>query len=179
MGYTESVDKGVTTYAAQIAGRWAKVIPNHAGAAQPGFVQAQTTPTLAFIANQIKFKEDTEILLQNDDAFHYLTLTGISYNDATNKGSFSFIDPLGGKPGMAMILGLGGDDFIQTNYQLAGGNSEIVGVVAESPIPEPSAALVLLAGISGLMGIRRWSGARKHSAVATGRLRPTGPAAAP
>lgn len=143
--YIESVDPGVTRYEAQILGRWERVIPNHPDAAKPGYVQDRTNPTLAFIARQLRAKEDVEVLLEgNDSVSHYLTLTGISYDDTNNMGTLSYVDPAGGGRAMSNILGLDAQMLIETNYQLGGANSDIVGVVAESPIPEP-AGLGLLA----------------------------------
>jgi hypothetical protein len=90
-------------------------------------------------------------LLDNDKGqLHYLTLTGINYNDVTNMGTFYYVDPLGGVRGNNKILGLGGDTFIQTDYKLAGINSDIAGVVAESPIPEPGTWLLLGVGMAFL-----------------------------
>jgi hypothetical protein len=151
MDYIEAQDKSVTIYAAQIPGMWANVIPKHLDAPKPAYVQQNTIPTLSFIAAQLGAKEDVEILLDNDKGqLHYLTLTGLDYNDATNMGTFNYVDPLGGGRSQAKILGLGGDKFIQTDYKLAGINSDIAGVVAESPIPEPGTWLLLGVGMAFL-----------------------------
>jgi hypothetical protein len=151
MDYIEAQDPGVTTYAAQTPAKWANVIPKHPGTPKPGYVQDDTIPTLSFIAAQLKAKEDVEVLLDNDKGqLHYLTLTGINYDDVTNVGTFYYVDPLGGGRNNSKILGLGGDKFIQTDYKLAGINSDIAGVVAESPVPEPGTWLLLGVGMAFL-----------------------------
>ena len=150
-GIVGAGDPGVTTYAAQIAARWAKVIPNHPDAKKPAWVQDRTIPTLGFIAAQLKAKEDVELLMDNNDGqLDYLTMTGISYDDTTNMGTFYYIDPTGARRGENKILGLAGDKSIETDYQLQGMNTEIVGVVSESPVPEPGTWLLLGAGLAFL-----------------------------
>ena len=165
MDYIEAQDPGATTYAAQTPATWANVIPKHPGAPKPGYVQDKTIPTLGFIAAQLKAQEDVEILLDNDKGtLHYLTLTGINYDDVTNMGTFYYVDPLGGGRNNSKILGIGGDMFIQTDYKLAGINSDIAGVVAESPIPEPGTWLLLGVGMAFLGPLLR---GRRASALRT------------
>jgi hypothetical protein len=73
---------------------------------------------------------------------------------------------------MTDILGLGEDKFI---YQLAGGNSKVVGVVAASPTPAPAAGLMVLSAIVGPVGIlrlvQRIAAGRVRGALPSKRLR--------
>jgi hypothetical protein len=132
-------------------------------------VQDNTKPILAFIAAELKKGEDIEIGVGNDFAGHFLTVTGISFDDTTNMGTISFIDPIsrgeGGhrRPGEPAaggarltrdILGLRGG-FIDTNYQINGRNVVIFAAVSESAVPEPSTITILLAGIGVLICISR------------------------
>lgn len=158
--YLESKDRGATVYAAQMNFAW-RTDPaggTHPGTAKPAFVQDNTVPTLAFLSTELKAKEDVEAFLfssGNGKEFnHYITLTGLSYDDTTNKGTMSFVDPLGGTRGTANLTGLIGG-FIQTDYSLGGFNAEIVHAVAESPIPEPATWFLLLSGLAGLTLRRR------------------------
>jgi hypothetical protein len=145
--YIESQDKGVTQYAAQISNTWST-------GAKPDFVTDKTPPTLAFLAQQLQAGEDVEVSLATPRLGHFLTLTGISYDDVTNKGQLSFVDPDGGGRGTAMILGLR-NGVIRTDYLLGGVTADIVNAVAESPVPEPSTWLLLASGLGTLARWRR------------------------
>jgi hypothetical protein len=131
-------------------------------------VQDRTIPTLAFLAEEIRRGEDVEVFMFNDNGGcggandptcnHYITLTGITYDDANNMGSFSFVDPLGGVRGTRNITGLDGG-FIETSYPLGtSANTLIVHAVSESPIPEPSTLLLIGTGLVGLAFWRRRQG---------------------
>jgi hypothetical protein len=153
--YIESKVPGKTKYGAQIALKWrvnADDFPagnpgSHLGTPKPDFVQDMRAATLAFLAGEIARGEDVEVFVAwGTNNAHYLTLTGISYNDQTNMGTLNFIDPAGGLPGMANILGLNANGVIQTSY--AGGSS-LFHAVSEST-PEASTVLGLLA--LGLLG---------------------------
>ncbi|HEY3197628.1 MAG TPA: PEP-CTERM sorting domain-containing protein [Nitrospirales bacterium] len=166
--YLESKDPGKTVFNAQINFAW-RTNPaggTHPGTAKPAFVQDNTIPTLAFIANELSRGEDVEVFMFNSNGGcngpaaadqscnHYITLTGITYNDANNTGTFSFVDPLGGGRDTKNITGLTGG-FIQTDYKLGGVNTLIVHAVSESPIPEPSTVLLLGAGLAALAFTKR------------------------
>ena len=165
--YIESKVPGRTKYGAQISIKWRttaaefpqpqppEVPGTHLGTGKPDFVQDMMPATLAYLASEIKKGEDVELFVGNGTA-HYLTLTGITFDDQTNMGMFSFIDPLNqtrGTSGMATIstaniLGLDANGVIETDYS---GGSFLYHAVSESPIiPEPSSVLGLLAfGILG------------------------------
>jgi hypothetical protein len=161
MEYIESKNKGVTTYTAQdgLAWRPAPSGGSHPGTAKPDFVQDKTNPTLAFIAAELKAGEDVEIFISvfqsqpmKSLGDHALTLTGISFDDTTNTGSVSFVDPLGGTKGSANITGLE-QGFIKLDYKApgVGGDFAVVfAAVAESPIPEPETLAMMLIGCLGL-----------------------------
>jgi len=151
--YIESIDKGVTTYAAQVTLPWS-------GTAKPGFVQDNTPPTLAFLAKELKAGEDVEVGIATVRLGHFLTLTGITFDDTTNKGEFTFVDPNGGVEGKAMITGLR-NGVIRTDYLLGGVRADIVNAVAESPVPEPSSLVLFATGVLGLLGYV-WHGQRKN-----------------
>lgn len=135
---------GVTRYNAQMNFAWREDVGNHQ-VEKPGFVQDKTTPTLAFLARELKHGEDVEVFLAANGGGHYITLTGIEYDDTTNTGKLSYVDPLGGVRGTANILGLT-DGFIELDYQLDDRNTFIAHAVSES-VPEPAAVVLLVAAL--------------------------------
>src|SRR3954464_1606316 len=93
--YLESVAPGKTAYHAQVNFGWRKNPPNgsHPNTAKPGFVDDNTKPTLSFLYSELKRGEDVELFMATGADGHYLTLTGIKYDDANNTGQMAFIDP--------------------------------------------------------------------------------------
>jgi len=161
--YIESKVPGKTKYGAQISIKWRTTAaefpqpqpPNvpgtHLGTPKPNYVQDLKPATLAFLASEISKGEDVEVFLGGNTWSHYVTLTGITFDDQTNMGMLNFIDPWGGLPDMANILGLE-NGVIKTDYRKFGGQTSLLfHAVSESAIvPEPSSVLGLLAfGILG------------------------------
>lgn len=70
-------------------------------------------------------------------------------------GTFYYIDPTGAKRSENKILGLADDNSIKTDYMLKGMETEIVGVVSESPVPEPGTWLLFGAGLAFLGSLLR------------------------
>ncbi len=157
-----------TTFAAQISQTWGDAIdPNHKQA-KPGYVTDDKKPTWNFVLNQIKHEEDVEVEIAFPGGAHYLTLTGISFDPATKKGTLSVIDPFTGMATanpLPLVLETGAKKknpltgFLAVNYRSM--LSSVVGAVAESPknpkqaVPEPTAAALLIAGLAGLLAVRR------------------------
>ena len=156
--YIEEKAPGKTIYAAQVALQWRDGINNTGGSQpthqvpKPNWVQDQTAATLDFIYKQIKAREDVEIFLEYDTgSSHYLTVTGIMYDDANNTGKLNFIDPLGGMAGTTNITGVVGG-VIKIAY---GGGASVYHAVSESPVPEPAAIALMLIALIGLCLARR------------------------
>jgi hypothetical protein len=160
--YIEDRFPGQTRYAAQVALDWRSGPvpmgvtdwPTHAAThTQPAWVQDETAATLDFIYQQIRAREDVEVFLAYDTGgAHYLTVTGISFDTATNMGTLNFIDPNGGVAGASPINGLSMNGEIRLGY---GGGSTLFHAVSESPIPEPAAIALMLIGLIGLCAFRR------------------------
>jgi hypothetical protein len=139
----------------------------------------QTDPTAEFIAEQLEAGEDIEAWeTWTDDegnptgGAHIITITGIDFDPDTNSGSLTFIDPFGGPEADSaeditsnsleiidgqLVLGYtgggAGHDEDPDNTDSTG-FARLDMVVAESPVPEPvSASLVLFAG--GILALRR------------------------
>jgi len=159
--YMERRARGKTRYAAQIwtgsrlspSGPWRENPEDgtHPGTAKPGFVRDSTKPTLSFIATQIKAGEDLEIFVATlGGAAHYLTVTGLSYDDATNVGTMSFVDPFGGARITRNIRGLD-RGFIDLDYKIDGSNTFIFSAVSESPVPEASTLLPIILSLVAIV----------------------------
>lgn len=154
--YLNAVAPGTTSIVAMDTLAWRPVTPDgYDNGPKPAYVTDNTAPTLAFLYDQIKMGEDVELFINFNGGNHYVTLTGISYNDMTNTGYLDFIDPEGG---VVMddidITGLDpADNDILLGGYLPGAN--IVNAVAESPIPEPAALALMVTGLLGIAVLRR------------------------
>jgi hypothetical protein len=141
--YINTVDPNSTMFAAQISIAWRN--PTAAGhmVPKPAYVQDNTAATAQFIYNEIKAGEDVEVFVGFDTTgAHYLTLTGITWDNVANTGSMNFVDPSGG--------GRSSDNFTTVNGMLHftnyGGGATVFHAVAESPVPEPGTIAMLTLG---------------------------------
>jgi hypothetical protein len=156
--YIEERAPGKTRYAAQVSLEWRDGVHNTAPpqpthqVPKPSWVQDQTAATLEFIYNQIRDGEDVEVFVAFGGGAHYLTVTGIEYDDTTNQGMLDFIDPSGGMPGDASINGLNMNGVIQLSYN---GGSSLFHAVSESPIPEPMTIVLVTICLAALAAQRR------------------------
>jgi hypothetical protein len=142
--YINTVDPNSTTFAAQISIAWRNPTAAGHAVAKPAYVQENTAATPGFIYNELLGGEDVEIFVGFDaGGAHYVTLTGITWDNVANTGSLAFVDPTGGGRGMDNFTTVGGMLHF-TNY---GGGATIFHAVAESPVPEPSTALAMLLGL--------------------------------
>jgi len=126
---------------------------------EPTGIADSTVPTLQFLYDELKKDQDIELFMANGANQHYITLTGISDDSTTNIGKMWIIDPWGDEAGNDVtgkeiaIEGLAGG-FIDTGLVIDGNDfSYVAHAIATSPIPEPAAYLLLLAGL--LMTIAR------------------------
>ncbi len=160
MAYMEQQNTAATRYKAQMSDEWSA--PGHPGVKKPTFVQDNTKPTVAFIADELKAGEDVELALKPfTGPGHYVTLTGITFNTETGTGTISFVDPMGGMVGKAGIKrGPGENVSIMTDYMIGDQVTRVVGAVAESPVPEPTTLLLFGTTAAGL-GFARWRQRRR------------------
>jgi hypothetical protein len=160
--YLEKMAKGKTVYHAQIGIKWRETIPagdgTHPNTKKPAWVQDETLPTTGFLLAELGKKQDIELFLTGPTAAggtfsHYVTLTGIEFDDVKKTGSISIIDPDGGVPATYDFKIENGR--IRTTYG-TGGQADIFHAIAESPVPEPGTWLLLLGGGSvALLVVRR------------------------
>jgi hypothetical protein len=163
-GYIEDHIPGVTSYMAQIDIPWR---PDKAGSPdhpvdKPDYVQDSTSPTLGFLRQEITDGEDVELLLVNGSTSHYVTLVSVGPQE-DGVGDMNFVDPITGKtiPDGAtyQIIKQGFGSHLNVTYTDPGTNSEITAVIAgavsESPVPEPSTAILGLLGVLSLVGAMR------------------------
>jgi hypothetical protein len=151
IAYFDKHAPGTTKVEAEMNFAWRSAKP------KPGGVSDGTKPTLGWLADQLKNKQDVELFVgsSDDKVQHYITLTGISFDDMTSKGSMWIVDPWDGKEHKIGIDGLTGG-YIDTDYTVNGKAADFVyHAVAESPVPEPATWLLLVAGTSVLVFRRR------------------------
>ncbi len=121
---------------------------------KPANVIDSTPPTLGWIADQLRKGQDVELFMANGANQHYITLTGITFDDVTNIGNMKIIDPWTGTEKTIGIQGLT-SGFIDTDYAIDGAGFDYVAhAVAESPlpVPEPEMYVLMLAGF-GVVGV--------------------------
>ncbi len=170
--YFEFMLPNHSTYAAQMKSQWGWVMdafgmPRPADEIppipKPWWVQDLTQPDAMFLYNELNACEDVEILIVDGDWGHYLTVTGLQWNDVNGNQLIEsvenawiyYIDPATGAPGASPIGGqLIPGDPLRVNYGLFP-MAELVMTVSESPIPEPGTMMMLGTGLMGLAGMFR------------------------
>jgi len=171
MAYIESQAQRVTKYEAQMSTQW-EAPPGHPNEAKkPSFLSDNTFPTVAFLATELKAKEDVEILVQRrvGGAGHYVTVTGLMFDTDSGMGKISYVDP--NDPVLAngtvkvsesaITRGPEGNrPIVLTDLIIDGSVTNIIGAVAESPVPEPTTLLLWGTTVAGL-ALARWRQARR------------------
>jgi len=148
-----------TKYGAEISGTWN-------GAGKPDFVHPNATAAdlLGFIERELRAGEDVEISIANAGVGHFLTLTGVTFEDETRqRGQLAFIDPIGGKPGTTDFR-IDANGEIRTTYILGAQIAFVRHAVSESPVPEASTLAVLAAGVVFVASWRAYGVKRVRSA---------------
>src|SRR5437762_13769022 len=163
--YVKSKDPGATKYVAEISGSgtWN-------GAGKPDFVHPNATAAdlLGFIERELRAGEDVEISIANAGVGHFLTLTGVTFEDETRqRGQLAFIDPIGGKPGTTDFR-IDANGEIRTTYILGAQIAFVRHAVSESPVPEASTLAVLAAGVVFVASWRAYGVKRVRSAGSEG-----------
>lgn len=133
-------------------------------------------PTWQFLFDQLEKGQDIEVLVGFYDESgrhggHYLTINGFSFGDTNGDGlidddesaGLSYIDPSDGAAHSG-FLGMK-DDFLDLINYTQGFDTYIEATVAESPIPEPPALFIFIAGFMGAWLIRGRNMARRQRCV--------------
>ena len=154
--YIEKLNKGVTRYHAQMTDAWNPV--KHPGVAKPDFVEDDTRPTIDFLAAELKAGEDIELALKPGfGPGHFLTLTALTFDTDTGKGTITFVDPDGGTVKTANITREAGQNrSIMVEYKIGDlPIARVVGAIAESParVPEPASLVFLGSGLIALAAL--------------------------
>ncbi len=116
-----------------------------------------------FLFNELNDCKDVEILIVDGDLGHYLTVTGLVWNDgngdqliqAAENASIFYIDPATGAPAFSPIGGqVNPGDPVRVSYPNFP-QAELVMTVSESPIPEPMTLSLLALGALAALRKRR------------------------
>ena len=134
------------------------------GRGQPGWISENASyPRWNFIYNALKLNKAVEIGWRGQDAeaniyHHYLTITGIYFNDLNNNGiiefrenaTLSYLDPQDGKAYTAHIWqDTSGNlllDYHNDTYDWFSGNVQLEMALSEGPRPSITPVLLLLMG---------------------------------
>lgn len=161
--YIESVLPGKTVYESQLKARWAwpgnplRPAGDYPPIAKPAWVSELTQPDPWFLYSELNDCEDVEILIVDGGWGHFLTVTGLIWDDVNNDklinggaaaetGWLHYIDPCTGLAGVSQIGGqIVAGDPLRVNYG-AFPNAELIMTVSESPIPEPGSLMILAMG---------------------------------
>ena len=131
--YIDSHAPGTSNCSSESAFGW---VPAQAGGAdKPPAVTDNTKPTAAYILSQLQEHRDVELLIQGAGFGHYITVTGMTWDPDTMKGSLSFVDPdNGGDKTRDLAIT---DGFLSWKRPSDQKLLEIKTAVSEGPTPEP------------------------------------------
>jgi hypothetical protein len=135
---------GHTVYASQVAWEGSWIYPP-APSTPPSWVQQGTSPTWQFLYNTLSNGAALNIELCNTGTGgeHFVSVTGISWDDTTNSGTLTIMNPSGGAVDTFGIRQNGYD--IDTDYW--GPNASWISAdLSMTPIPEPTTMILLLCG---------------------------------
>lgn len=134
----------------------------------PSGIVENSPPTLQWLYEQLALGQAVFLKVGAYETTHYLTLTGITFDDAA-KGQMHVVDPWGGKDRTINIEGLeanGDKKLIDTDYTYDGKAADYVfDAIAVSPkkmpppfpppVPEPETYSMMLVGLGALGTIVR------------------------
>jgi hypothetical protein len=163
--YIESVLPGITIYGAEMKSAWAWLGSPPRPADQippinkPSWVTDNILPTWQFLFNELSACEDVEILIVDSDWGHFLTATGLTWNDANGDSVIDpgegaiiyYIDPATGLASSSPIFQNGPNQQLFVGYGIYE-NAQLVMTVKESA-PEP--ATITFLALGGLALLRR------------------------
>jgi hypothetical protein len=130
----------------------------------PGAISTNTIPTPQYIIDQLKHNRDVEILIEDTGLTqgHYVTVTGMSWDEGNNKGVIAFDDPYNDdktKPAEDKLRSMKLTDGFLSWVGTTGKTYEIKTAVSEGPssgaLPEPSSLLLMGSGVLCLTGFLR------------------------
>ena len=147
--YTNTVASGKVRYSAQDC--W---VPSWGGSSKPPSWVSGVTPTWNYLYNGLKNSADVLTMLTyvSSDGGHYVSAEGMTWNDATESGTLTFMDPGGGKSTTTSIRLSSGK--LYTDY---GGSNEswisaLDVLVPVWPVPSPPQQYRTVGGSLGAAG---------------------------
>jgi hypothetical protein len=166
--YIEQKQPNVTNYYAETEYTWfghAAPIPP---IAKPAWVMdgMPNGPTLADLVSKIGNWWDVEVLIESTDFGHYVTATGITFDDAAGAGFLRYIDPW---DGTYKTSNMQWSNTGQLQVQYGGMWRDVTATFDQKPecpngpcepVPEPGTWALLFGGLAWLV-VRRASGSRQ------------------